>query len=163
MGQMIKVGMADLKTCKAPDTITTLGLGSCVGIAIRDPQTKIGGLAHIMLPDSTQITSQTLNVPKFADTGVKELVDQIVKAGGNRTRLVAKIAGGAQMFAFQGSGNELMAVGERNARAVRKVLGELKIPILADDCGENYGRTVIFDPATGDYVIKAVGKPVKTI
>lgn len=163
MGQMIKVGMADLKTCKAPDTITTLGLGSCVGIAIRDPQTKIGGLAHIMLPDSTQITSQTLNVPKFADTGVKELVEQIVKAGGNRTRLVAKIAGGAQMFAFQGSGNELMAVGERNAKAVRKVLGELKIPILADDCGANYGRTVIFDPETGDYVIKAVGKPVKTI
>lgn len=163
MGQMIKVGMADLKICKAPDTITTLGLGSCVGIAIRDPQTKVGGLAHIMLPDSTQITSQSLNIPKFADTGVKELVDQIVKAGGNRSRLVAKIAGGAQMFAFKGSANELMAVGERNAIAVRKVLSELKIPILADDCGENYGRTVIFEPETGDYVIKAVGKPIKTI
>ena len=54
MSNMIKVGMADLKLCKAPDAITTLGLGSCVGIAIRDPITKIGGLAHIMLPDSTQ-------------------------------------------------------------------------------------------------------------
>lgn len=163
MGQMIKVGMADLKICKAPDAVTTLGLGSCVGIAIRDPQTKIGGLAHIMLPDSTQITSQSANIPKFADTGAKELVDQLVKAGANRSRLVAKIAGGAQMFAFQGSGNEMMAVGERNAKAVRKILGEMKIPILAEDCGLNFGRTVVFYPETGDYVIKAVGKPVKTI
>lgn len=163
MGQMIKVGMADLKICKAPDAVTTLGLGSCIGIAIRDPQTKIGGLAHIMLPDSTQIKSQTLNVPKFADTGTKELVNQLVKAGAGRARLVAKIAGGAQMFSFQGTGNEMMAVGERNAQAVRKVLAELKIPILSEDCGLNYGRTVEFFPETGDYVIKAVGKPVKTI
>jgi len=163
MGQMIKVGMADLKICKAPDAVTTLGLGSCVGIAIRDPQTKVGGLAHIMLPDSRLIASQPVNIPKFADTGVKELVDQIVRAGGNRARLVAKIAGGAQMFAFQGTGNDMMKVGERNAAAVRKVLGEMRIPILAEDCGLNYGRTVEFFPATGDYVIKSVGKPVKTI
>lgn len=163
MGQMIKVGMADLKICKAPDAVTTLGLGSCIGIAIRDPQTKIGGLAHIMLPDSTQIKSQILNVPKFADTGTKELVNQLVKAGAGRARLVAKIAGGAQMFSFQGTGNDMMAVGERNAQAVRKVLAELKIPILSEDCGLNYGRTVEFFPETGDYVIKAVGKPVKTI
>jgi len=164
MGQMIKVGMADLKICKAPDAVTTLGLGSCVGIAIRDPQTKIGGLAHIMLPDSTQIKSQSVNIPKFADTGVKELVDQLVKAGAVRSRLVAKIAGGAQMFSFQGStGNDMMAVGERNAKAVRKILAEMRIPILSEDCGLNYGRTVEFFPETGDYVIKAVGKPVKTI
>lgn len=163
MGQMIKVGMADLKICKAPDAVTTLGLGSCIGIAIRDPQTKIGGLAHIMLPDSTQISAPTVNIPKFADTGAKELVDQLVKAGANRSRLVAKIAGGAQMFAFQSNGNDMMAVGERNARAVRKVLADMKIPILAEDCGLNFGRTVEFYPETGDYVIKAVGKDVKTI
>ena len=64
MSEMIKVGMADLKLCKAPDAITTLGLGSCVGIAIRDPITKIGGLAHIMLPDSTQFANNT-NIPKY--------------------------------------------------------------------------------------------------
>ena len=161
MGQMIKVGMADLKICKAPDAVTTLGLGSCIGIAIRDPGTKIGGLAHIMLPDSTQIANNS-NIPKFADTGIKELVSQMVAAGANRTKLVAKIAGGAQMFAFQ-SGGDLMAVGERNAISVRKVLAEMKIPILAEDCGKNYGRTVEFYPETGDYVIKAVGKEIKTI
>ena len=158
---MIKVGMADLKLCKAPDAITTLGLGSCVGIAIRDPITKVGGLAHIMLPDSTQF-SGAVNIPKYADTGAKELVRLIVANGGNRTRLVAKIAGGAQMFAFQ-SKNEMTAVGQRNVEAVKKILAELKIPILANDTGLNFGRTVEFYPETGDYIIKAVGKGVKTI
>jgi len=161
MSQMIKVGMADLKICKAPDAVTTLGLGSCIGIAIRDPSTKIGGLAHIMLPDSTQIANNS-SIPKFADTGTKELVKQLVAAGANRGRLVAKIAGGAQMFSFQ-SGGDIMAVGARNAEAVRKVLGEMKIPILAEDCGQNFGRTVEFYPETGDYVIKAVGKAIRTI
>lgn len=161
MGQMIKVGMADLKICKAPDAVTTLGLGSCVGVAIRDPITKVGGLAHVMLPDSSNFQNNG-NIPKFADTGTKELVRLIVAAGGNRSRLVAKIAGGAQMFAFQGN-NSLTAVGERNVRAVQNVLAELKIPILSSDTGLNFGRTVEFYPETGDYVIKAVGKGVKTI
>ena len=98
MSEIIKVGMADLNICKSPDGITTLGLGSCVGIAIRDPIAKVGGLAHIMLPDSTQIANNS-NIPKFADTGIEELVRQIVAIGGNRSRFEAKIAGGAQMFA----------------------------------------------------------------
>ncbi len=161
MSQMIKVGMADLKLCKAPDAITTLGHGSCVGIAIRDPITKIGGLAHIMLPDSKNFAN-TSNIPKFADTGAKELVRIIVAAGANRTRLVAKIAGGAQMFAFQNK-TDLTNVGQRNVDAVKAVLAELKIPILASDTGLNFGRTVEFYPETGDYIIKAVGKGVKTI
>ena len=156
MGVEIKVGMADLKVCVSPDSITTLGLGSCVGIALRDPVTKIGGLAHIMLPDSTTIRNNS-NIPKFADTGIEELVKQVTKKGANRNRLVAKIAGGAQMFSF-GSGSEAVRVGERNVYAVKKKLAELKIPILAEDTGKNFGRTVIFYPETGDFVIRAVGK-----
>ena len=70
MGQMIKVGMADLKICKAPDALTTIGLGSCIGIALYDPSTKISGLAHIMLPDSKSIRNNS-NIAKFADTGSK--------------------------------------------------------------------------------------------
>lgn len=101
MAEVIKVGMADLNVCVSPNGITTLGLGSCVGIALRDPVTKIGGLAHIMLPDSTAIRNNS-NIPKFADTGIEELVRRVVAKGANRTRLVAKIAGGAQMFSFQG-------------------------------------------------------------
>lgn len=156
MGVEIKVGMADLKVCVSPDSITTLGLGSCVGIALRDPVTKIGGLAHIMLPDSTSIRNNS-NIPKFADTGIEELVKQVTRKGANRNRLVAKIAGGAQMFGF-GSNSEMVRVGERNVQAVKKKLAQLKIPILAEDTGKNFGRTVIFYPETGDYVIRAVGK-----
>jgi len=161
MSQIIKVGMADLNICVSPDGITTLGLGSCVGIAVRDPVTKIGGLAHIMLPDSKEIKSNS-NVPKFADTGIEELVKRVVAKGANRSRLVAKIAGGAQMFAFQSS-NSTMRVGDRNVEASLKKLKELNIPVLAQDTGANYGRTVIFYPENGNYVIRAVGRPEKII
>jgi chemotaxis protein CheD len=156
MGEVIKVGMADLKICICPDSITTLGLGSCVGIALRDPVTKIGGLAHIMLPDSTAIRNQT-NIYKFADTGIDELVRLMVEKGASKQRMVAKIAGGAQMFAFQNK-SDLVRVGERNVEATKSKLKELGIKILAEDTGNSYGRTVIFYPETGDYYIRAVGK-----
>ncbi len=161
MGEIIKVGMADLKVCAAPDALTTLGLGSCIGIAIRDPITKIGGLAHIMLPDSTQIKNNT-NLYKFADTGIDELIRLLILKGASKQRLVAKIAGGAQMFAFQNK-SDLVRVGERNAEACKDKLKQLNIPLLAQDTGLNYGRTVVFFPETGNYVIKAVGKEESVI
>lgn len=157
MGEMIKVGMADLKTCVSPDAITTLGLGSCIGIAIVDPVTKIGGLAHVMLPDSTAIRNSQQNIAKFADTGITELVNQMIKLGAKKERMVAKIAGGAMMFAFK-SQSDLTMVGQRNAAASKQKLKELGIPILAEDTGANYGRTVIFYPETGEFHIRAVGK-----
>ena len=158
MSEIIKVGMADLKTCVSPNGITTLGLGSCVGIAIRDPANKIGGLAHIMLPDSKSIKGSQLNIPKFADTGIAELVKQMEKLGAQRSRMVAKIAGGANMFNFHGT-SSFGQVGERNVEATKAKLSELRIPILAEDTGKNFGRTVIFYPETGDYIIRAVGRP----
>ena len=161
MSEIIKVGMADLKTCKAPDGVTTLGLGSCVGVAIRDPMTKIGGLAHVMLPDSNAIRQNT-NIYKFADTGITELVRLLEELGAKRSRMVAKIAGGAQMFAFQNK-TELVRVGDRNVEASKKKLKELNIPILAEDTGDSYGRTVIFYPESGDFVIRAVGRDERTI
>ena len=161
MGNMIKVGMADLKVCKCPDALTTLGLGSCVGVALYDPVTKVSGLLHCMLPDSTLIKNNS-NIAKFADTGIDELIRQMTLLGCNKSRLVAKIAGGAQMFAINVN-NDSLKVGGRNAMAAKKKLREHHIRILAEDCGLNYGRTVEFYSETGDYVIKAVGKPIKTI
>ena len=161
MSKIIKVGMADLNICKSPDGITTLGLGSCVGVALRDPVTKIGGLLHAMLPDSTVIKNNTC-VEKFVDSGLDELVKRMVRAGANKARLEAKLSGGAQMFAFQRN-SDLVKVGERNAEAARKKLRAMHIRLLAEDTGLNYGRTVIYYPETGIYVIKAVGKPEKSI
>lgn len=162
MGEIIKVGMADLKTCLSPDGLTTLGLGSCIGIAIRDSATKIGGLAHIMLPDSTALRNAGQNIAKYADTGIEELVRQMEARGAKRSRMTAKLAGGATMFTFEGKSG-MVQVGLRNAEASVAKLRELGIPILAQDTGENYGRTVIFYPETGDYIIRAVGRPERII
>lgn len=162
MPEMIKVGMADLKICKFPDKLTTLGLGSCVGIALYDSTTKISGLAHIMLPDSTQIRNNS-NIAKFADTGIVELIRLMIAAGASKNRLTAKIAGGAQMFSMNSGNSDIMRVGERNVEAVKRVLASEKIRIIAEDTGANYGRTVELDSANGDYLIKSVGKPIKVI
>ena len=161
INSMIKVGMGDLKVCKCPGVLTTLGLGSCVGVALYDPVTKVSGLLHCMLPDSTQFKNAA-NVAKYADSGLIELVSQMEKLGANKTRLVAKIAGGAQMFATS-SNNENLKVGQRNVMAVKMKLSEMHIKLLAEDTGLNFGRTVEFYSETGKYKIKAVGKPEKLI
>ena len=161
MADMIRVGMADLNICKAPDSITTLGLGSCVGIVLYDKRNKIAGLAHVMLPDSTQIRNNT-NLAKFADTGNDQLINELKTAGADIKSLTAKIAGGAQMFSFTGS-SDLTKVGDRNVEATIQKLQTLKIPILASDTGKNYGRTIVFSPETGMLQIKAVGKEISYI
>lgn len=156
MGNMIKVGMADMNLCHAPDAITTLGLGSCVGVVLYDSNTKIAGLVHVMLPDSTKIKNNE-NLAKFADTGIEEMVRQVVGAGASRAALKAKIAGGAQMFAFSAE-NDLLRVGARNVEAVKEKLSALRIPIVAEDTGKSYGRTIEFYPESGELLVKAVGK-----
>lgn len=162
MSEIIKVRMADLNICVSPDAITTLGLGSCVGIALRDPVTKIGGLAHIMLPDSRAIADSGNNRAKFANTGIEELVARMERVGASRSRLAAKIAGGAEMFHFR-SQSSLMQVGERNVIATKETLARLGIPLLAEDTGGNYGRTVTFYPETGVFHIRAVGRAEHSI
>ncbi len=159
--KIIKVGMADLKIAKAPDVLTTLGLGSCVGIALYDGVAKIGGLAHIMLPDSTQIKNNS-NVAKFADTAIEQLIEELVSSGARTTRLVAKIAGGAHMFEFKNM-DDMMRIGSRNVSAVTACLEAFRIPIIASDTGSNYGRTVELHTTTGVFVVKTIGHGVKEI
>lgn len=157
----IKVGMADMNICSAPDSIVTLGLGSCVGVVLWDPQRKVCGMVHVMLPDSSAI-SQNSNRAKFADTGIEDLLGKVIALGGRKDRIVAKIAGGAQMFSIN-KASPAVRVGERNVEAVIKTLDRLGIKLIAQDTGENYGRTVMFYPETGEYKIKAIGKEIKSI
>lgn len=161
MPENIKIGIADMNVVKAPDTITTIGLGSCIGIAIRDPALKIGGMVHIMLPDSNSVKSNS-QIAKFADTGIPELVKLLEAKGCSRSRLEAKIAGGSQMFAFQNK-NEMLGIGQKNAIASKEALKKLGIPLKAEDTGGSYGRTVTYDPGTGAYEVKSVGKDTKII
>lgn len=161
MSEVIKVGMADLNICKAPNVITTLGLGSCIGLTFYDPVTKIGGMVHYMLPDSTKVKNNS-NIAKFGDTGIEELLKRVVAAGASRTRLVAKMAGGAKMFEVSGL-SDIGNIGARNAEAAKLKLKELGIRLVAEDTGLNYGRTVELHCDTGEFHIKAVGKPLKII
>ena len=161
MSEVIKVGMADLKIAKAPDVLTTLGLGSCVGIALYDPMTKIGGLAHIMLPDSTQIKNNE-NKAKFADTALDVLLQEMQNVGARKTRLIAKIAGGAHMFEFKNM-NDMMCIGARNVAAVLQALEQKNIPVIAQDTGENYGRTIELETQNGILRVKTIGHGIREI
>jgi len=158
---MIIVGMADLNVTKAPGALTTLGLGSCVGIALYDANTKVAGLAHIMLPDSTQMQNNS-NIAKFADTALVKLIDDMSRMGARRDSLKAKIAGGAQMFAFN-STNESMRIGDRNVEATLRLLKQYNIPLLGRDTGDNYGRTVELYADDGHFLIKTIGHGNRTL
>ena len=158
---MIIVGMADLKAAKSPGVLKTLGLGSCIGIALYDPVAKVAGLAHIMLPDSKAITNNQ-NDAKFADTAVIKLIADMEKLGAKKVNMRAKIAGGAQMFAFNAT-NDSLRVGDRNAEASRKILNKVGIKLVAEETGANFGRTVELYAEDGSFLIKAIGQPTRTL
>lgn len=161
MPELVKVGMADYKIGRAPDILISYGLGSCIGISLYDPQTKIGGLLHIMLPDSTQSRANE-NRAKFVDTGIPDMLNELMRKGASKARLVAKLAGGSQMFAFANA-SDIMRVGFRNALASKEILKKLSIPVVGEDTGGNYGRTVQIDLSTGVYKVKTIDKGDKEI
>lgn len=157
----IRIGMADYKVSISPDILITLGLGSCVGITLYDKVNKVAGLAHIMLPSSLEIKNNT-NKAKFADTAVDEMIKDMISLGAIKRNLVAKIAGGAQMFKFS-TQNDILRVGARNIEASKKKLKEVNIPIIAEETGGNFGRTIELNSTDGSLIIKTIGHGVKTI
>lgn len=157
----IKVGIADMNTAFSPDKIITVGLGSCIGIALYDNKMKIGGLAHIMLPDSTQF-SNVSNPLKFADLAIPMLLKDMEKMGARKNNVRAKIAGGASMFNFTDSKMN-MDIGNRNSISVKSVLNQFSIPLLNEDTGGNKGRTMVFDTQTGIVQIKTIGVSIKEL
>ena len=158
---VIKIGMADLNAGRHPCMLTTLGLGSCVGISLFDRKTRISGMAHVMLPSSKQARDST-NVAKFADTGIIDLLNKMLKLGASRQSLIAKLAGGAQMFAFKDV-SEIMRIGDRNIEASRAILSMLKIQIISQDVGADYGRTIELYSEDGSLLIKTIGHGMRTI
>lgn len=150
----IVVGIAELQIAKSPDIITTIGLGSCVGVTIYDPKVQAGGLVHILLPANN--TDSCTNPAKFADTGIPELIKRLTAMGVRRSAMVAKIAGGANMFAMGGKTNIFM-VGQRNVDMCLEVLKNEKIKLLGSDTGGTYGRTIELNTANGQLRIKTIG------
>lgn len=160
MSTVITVGMADLKTAKSPDVLMTAGLGSCIGVCVHDPLIKVGGMAHIMLPTANGAAGA--NIAKYADTAVEFLMEQMLGLGAVRSRLKAKIAGGAQMFTFAGK-PPVLKIGDRNAEAVASELKRMGIPLLAQDVGGNFGRTIHFDVETGHLRVRTINHGEKVI
>ncbi|GAB6988937.1 chemotaxis protein CheD [Paenibacillus pini] len=157
---IVKVGMADLNIIRHSGVIRTLGLGSCVGVTLYDPELKLAGMAHIMLPSSEIAREGQLNIAKYADTALPALMDKLLALGASPSRIVAKMAGGSQMFAFAGSG-DTMRIGPRNVESSKLILMELRVPLLAEDTGGNYGRTIELDCSTGILSIRSVLMGVK--
>ena len=150
-----KVGIADAAISMSPNKLITIGLGSCIGVAFYDKKTKIGGLLHIMLPDSSKFRSKE-NLYKYADTGIPLVIKEMVRMGANTSRITAKIAGGASMFNFSDKKIK-MDIGKRNVEAVKTILSDYKIPILAEETGGTKGRTMIFKLESGLVEIRTLG------
>ena len=156
----LTIGIGDLKVCKAPDILVTYALGSCVGICLLDSTARVGGLSHIMLPDSTAGVNGASAPMRFADTAIPLLIKEMEKLGASRGRLRAKIAGGATMFAIA---NDKFNIGDRNVAKVKAMLAKERIPILAEDTGADYGRTLFFYPETGVMEIRAAARGTKML
>ena len=160
MNEVLIVGISDYKLERNPNVIATYALGSCVGICLYDKFAKVGGLSHIMLPESSMFSRNEINRMKFADTAVVDLVQALIRIGADRKRLTAKIAGGAKMFEVQ-PGSPMGTIGERNINSVKNILYSLKIPIIGEDTGLNYGRTVYFDLETGIMKVQVLSRNIK--
>lgn len=160
--QIVKVGMADLNVVYESGIIRTTGLGSCVGLTLYDPVTHMAGMAHVMLPSSETAREGQINIAKYADTAIPALIEKLEQMGAVRRRLEAKMAGGSQMFAFS-SMSDTMRIGPRNADTCRAVLEQMSIPLIAEDTGGNYGRTIEMNCQTGILHIRSVQIGVKEI
>src|SRR5579883_1962075 len=154
MGESLMVGMAEVKVTSSPDdTLVALGLGSCIGVCAYDPQARVAGLAHVVLPESSD---RDACPGKFADTAVPLLLEMMQKKGARIERIRVALAGGAQLFAFNGSGPRL-EIGPRNAAAVQAALKKQNIPVIATNVGGSVGRTVhLF--ADGRARVKTIGQ-----
>jgi chemotaxis protein CheD len=133
-----RVGIGEYKIAHNPTILRAMGLGSCVGVFLFDEKIKVSGLAHILLPDSPNDPKKRSS--KYADVALREMIREMEEEGCKRENLKAKIVGGAQIFDFMS--NEMLKIGERNIRSVRSILDDENIPIIAEDVGEDYGRTM---------------------
>ncbi|NLT13242.1 MAG: chemotaxis protein CheD [Clostridiales bacterium] len=156
------VDIAMMKVARAPEQLYSLGLGSCIGVAIYDPVVRVGGLIHILLPTRQGFENGNHARTKFADSGITDLVEALVKAGASKTRMKAKMAGGASMFITNGT-SSVHEVGKRNIQSSRETLKRLGVELVAYDTGGNKGRTIYFNIETGQLTIKTVDRAVKVI
>lgn len=139
----------------APAVISADGLGSCVALALYDGGRRMGGLAHVMLPRQGDACPAFTRY-QCADTALAALLEELQRMGAQVPQVVAKIAGGARMFAFSG-------IGEQNVASIRQLLAETKIPLVGADTGGRHGRSVEFHLESGKLIVRELGQADKEI
>jgi len=146
----IRVKIADIAVSSSPYILSTYGLGSCVAVVLYDPEVKIGGMNHFLLPERVT-RREDENLAKFSDTGIEILIKRIKDLGAKEERLVAKIIGGANMFPTLSKN----AIGGKNIDAAMKILEKHSISVVAKDIGGNWGRSVDFYLSDGRVVVRS--------
>jgi len=154
--RIVAIGLGEFSISGDPETVlVAYGLGSCVGVTIYDPQARIGGMAHVVLPERIGDGRDDAGA-KYADVAVDRLVDELERAGGRRARMIAKMAGGAQLLSLPLNGHR-WDIGERNIVAVRQAIDRNRLTIVAHEVGGNYGRTMRLQVRDGKVVVSTVG------
>lgn len=150
----VRVGIADCAVGQPDAVLSSSGLGSCVGVALYDADSGVVGLAHAMLPEHDGDGNRT----KYVDTAVEELLERMVEAGADPGGVVAKLAGGSDMFQFSDG-----SVGDRNVAAARETLADLGVEIVGEDVGGDHGRSLQLEGGTGDLRITSANREERTI
>lgn len=154
MTNEVMVRVADLRAAPVGTVLVTVGLGSCVAVALHDREARVGGLAHVLLP-SPALSRSEENAAKFPQTAVPRLLELMVELGAVRRRITARLAGGASMFGNISPAGTIQ-MGERNVLACRQVLEQLGVPVLGEAVGGDYGRTVRLDVSSGRVEVSSI-------
>ncbi|MBF0547430.1 MAG: chemotaxis protein CheD [Candidatus Riflebacteria bacterium] len=162
MPQTYSVGMAELRIARTPDVLASHGIGSCIIAIMYDPSNKIGGLVHVMLPDSSGIQRDKINPRKFADSALPLLYQTLLHAGADKKHLWCKLVGGAEMFPPAGDGFS-NAIGAKNLEASQTAVAKIGIPLLSMDVGGRTGRSLSLDLENGRVSVSILGRKLKEI
>ena len=156
-----RVSIAEAQLGHAPEVLKAYGLGSCLAVALYDPELRLGALGHMLLPTGPTRGGEGTET-KYVDLGIRRMISALGEAGADPARLVAKTAGGANMFEAEYQ-TLISGIGSRNARSARQVLNAVGVPLLAEDVGGNRGRTVEFDLASGTVIVYCAHEPPRRI
>jgi chemotaxis protein CheD len=153
MGELHVADSSNGNSNNKKDMVLTTFVGSCIALCLYDPQSKVGGMAHIMLPENNKNDSSEDKSAKYADGALENTLRMMVEKGAKPGRLVAKIAGGAKIFSHEGSDNDMFSIGLRNTESIKKLLTQKGIRIAGEDVGLNHGRRVRFNLNSGQVVV----------
>jgi chemotaxis protein CheD len=148
----IQVPLASFRLAKTPDILACYGVGSCVVVTLYDPELKLAAMAHVMLPGKGD-EGKDCHGAKYSGQAIEGMIQELLRGGSSRERWVAKMAGGAQMLRWVPAPKG-RPPGRQNVEAIRKKLNQEKIPVVGQDVGKDFGRSVEFCTASGQMHIR---------